>query len=264
MYIKIYLYAFLLFSLTLQACTTKATENNIVEKNNSSEIVNENTHSESSSDNPVEQNQKILEEVEKDEPPKTEYRDISESLGLIEVTDIGFRKGETVRFYNQDESLWNEFDVFDENDDGKVYENLTQNKDFRPFRYDTESYHFYFDWTGENKLYYQVVVNEEAKLKKFVKKDDPHFKADSWKSYVLNCFAVEFDEQKNPLHKEINGQIIKNLDKSLSFQPKEIRGNWLKVKPFDLNKVNDENNSDFGWIIWKEDNKIVINFFEDA
>lgn len=264
MYRIICLYALFLLSLAFQACTTQATENNIVEKTNSSESVNKNTYSETSSDNSVEQKQKNLEEVKKDEPPEIEYRNISDSLGLIKITDIGFRKGETVRFYNQDGSLWNEFDVFDENDDGKVYENIMQNKDFRPFRYDTESYHFYFDWAGENKLYYQVVVNEETKLKKFVKKDDPHFKADSWENYVLTCFAVEFDEQKNPLRKEINGQIIKNLDKSLSFQPKEIRGNWLKVKPFDLNKVNDVNNSDFGWIKWKDDNKIVINFFEDA
>ncbi len=264
MYRKIYLYALLLFSLVFQACTTKATENNIVEKNNSGEIVNKNTYSETSSGNSVEQNQKNLEKSEKDKPAKIEYLDISNSLGLIKITDSGFRKGEIVRFYNEDGNLWNEFSLFDENDDGKVYEKIRQNIDFSPFRADPDSFHFYFDWVAENKQFYKVVVNEETKLHKFVKKDDPHFKSDSWENYVLNCFAVEFDDQNNPLRKEINGQIIKNLDKGLSFQPKEIRGNWLKVKPFDLNKVKDENNSDFGWIKWKDDNKIVINFFEDA
>ena len=81
----------------------------------------------------------------------------------------------------------------------------------------------------------------------------------------MNCFAVEFDWEKNPLRKDINGQILKlKFEKGLSFQPKEIRGNWLKVKSFDLNNVNDEKKSESGWIKWKDNDKIVINFFEDA
>ena len=262
MHRDIYIPALILSSLIFQACMSQATENKIVKKNNSSEIVNKIAHSETSNNYSIEQNQEKPEKEATSKVPKIEYRDISNSLGLVEIAEKGFMKDKTVRIYNEDESLWNEFSLFDEN---KIYQNIVQNKNFRPFRYDTDNNHFYFDWVSENKLFYQVVVNEETKLKKFVKKDDPHFKANTWEKYTLNCFAVEFDWEKNPLRVDIDGQIIKqNLDKGLSFQPKEIRGNWLKVKSFDLNNVNDENKSESGWIKWKDGNKIIINFLEDA
>lgn len=260
MYRGIYISALLLFSLIFQACATQSIENNIVEKTNSGEIANKIIFVETSNNSSSEHNQEKPEKEKKNKVPEIEFRDISNSLGLIEITEKGFLKNETVHFYNQDGSLWNEFSLFDEN---KVYENIIQNKDFRPFRYDTDSNHFYFDWVGENKFFYKVIINEETKLKKFVKKEDSHFKADSWEKYILNCFAVEFDWEKNPLRKEINGQTLKeNLDKSLTFQPEEIRGNWLKVKRLD--NSNDEKKSKSGWIKWKDNNKILINFFETA
>lgn len=254
MYKEISLIVLLLFVLVFQSCKTQATENNIVKQNNSAEDINKIIQSEKLNNSSDEPSQKS---------PKIEYRDISNSLGLVKITDKAFLKGETVRLYNEDGSLWNEFSLFDENDDGKVYEMIKENNDLSPFRADPDSFHFYFDWVGENKQFYKVVVNEETKLQKFIKKDDRHFKADSWEQYTLNCFAVEFDWKNNPLRKEIDGQIL-HIEKGLSFKPEEIKGNWLKVISFDLNNINDKNKSESGWIKWKDDNKIVINFFEDA
>ena len=91
MYKSIYLIALLLFSLGSESCTSQATSNIVFEENNPSETTN---------NSPIEHNQEELRKVEINELPEIEYRDISNSLGLIKIAEKGFRKGETVRFYN--------------------------------------------------------------------------------------------------------------------------------------------------------------------
>ncbi|MEO6587988.1 MAG: hypothetical protein ABIP06_01560 [Pyrinomonadaceae bacterium] len=77
MYREIHITALLLFSLVFQACITQATENNIVEKNNSSGSVNKIIHSETLDNSSVEQNQEKPEKVKTNEVPEIEFRDIS-------------------------------------------------------------------------------------------------------------------------------------------------------------------------------------------
>lgn len=237
-------------SLVFGACTTQALENQTVAKTNP-EPAAQNTNS-----------AKPAEDVKK-EPEKVhqpDIYDISNSLGLLHLIDEPSRKNEPIKIYNEDGSLWYEFKITDDEVAQKAFE---QNEDLRPFRFDLDDFFFYFNRIGENDRYYQVIVNEDTGLKKFVRKDDPKFKAETWQQYILNCNSVGFDPQQNPLRETPDGQFVSGeVSEKLIFSPKEIKGDWLKVSW--TNSDDPKEKPKFGWIRWRQDKKIVVDFFETA
>lgn len=187
--------------------------------------------------------------------------DIKNSLGLITLDDNEkfYKDGDSINIYNQDGSLWYKFIYFD---DKRSITNK-ENKNFHPFRYDLDDYFLYFNFVGQDNRYYHVVVNEENGLKKYLKKDDPIFKIETWEQYILNCFAIDFNPNNNPLREEPNGKsIFGYIPMSLTFHPESIKEDWLKVRWY--KGEHNQQEPKFGWVRWKKDNKIVINLFETA
>jgi hypothetical protein len=54
----------------------------------------------------------------------------------------------------------------------------------------------------------------------------------------------------------------KNLPTNQNIYAVEIKNEWLKVKwDIELNPNNDSNKTDYGWVKWKEDGKLLIKWF---
>lgn len=197
-------------------------------------------------------------QVKKEQIQQIEYYDIKYSIGLI-ITDDNKRYdyGSPIYIYNQDGSIWYQFT--NERVSNEVLE--FGNDDLRPFRYQADEILLVFNCVGQDSLYYHVIVNEETKLKKFIRKDSEIFNFITWEEYILKSFAVSFDENKNPLRDKPNGQVInEKISLELPFHPKEIQGNWLKIKWVE----KDKKESKFAWIEWKKDSTIIVNIFETA
>lgn len=203
-------------------------------------------------------NTTIVSESPKDAP--YDYYDIGQSLGLVSLTEKSFGKNEVIRLYNQDGSIWFEFSL---NEDS-ARETIGRKEDFQPFRFDMDdSYHFVFNYVGQDSRYHHVVVNEDTGSKKFIKKDDAHFKVGTWEQYILGCFAVDFKAADNPLLEAPNGYPVTiGVAEQSTFRPETIEGDWLKVSWSDDKDENQKKN--FGWVRWKENNKIIIFLFEMA
>lgn len=186
----------------------------------------------------------------------TEKIDIANTKGLIILSYSAVKKGE-VHIYNADGSLWYTYRFTDDSD-----HNLAENADFKPYIYSREGYlELYL--IGEKGDMYEVIVNNATGEKKFIKKDDPSFKKQSWEEHVLSMFAVDFDQKTNPLRSSPeNGQIIKQSGDRVNYHPKEIKGNWLKVEWFE----NDDRNkpSHTGWIKWRDNDHIILTLFGKA
>ena len=186
---------------------------------------------------------------------------IENSLGLITLNDNDkfYKDGNIINIYNQNGSLWYKFIYFDDTRS----KTSKENENFHPFRYDLDDYFLYFNFVGQDSHYYHIVVNEENGLKKYLKKNDPIFKIETWEQYILNCFAVDFNPIDNPLLEKPNGKnIVGDIPMKLTFHPERIKEDWLKVVWYkdDYNRKEPK----YGWVKWKKDNKIVINLFETA
>jgi hypothetical protein len=186
---------------------------------------------------------------------KRDVASIKNTKGLITLSDK-YGKNDFIRFYNEDGSLWYEFTYYYDDSDGKFeYEN----ENFRAFAFHIEYFVLALKCVGEDKNRYEVMVNEETGLKKFVRKDDPTLKFKTWEQHILKLFAVGFNREENPLREMPEGKVKTiELPKEVFFHPVEIKGERLKVS-WDVTKHGD--NAGSGWIKWKADEKLLIELF---
>lgn len=119
----------------------------------------------------------------------------------------------------------------------------------------TEEYQiFAVKCLSQDKVYYKV-RQDNGKIG-FIKKDNKKIQFETWEEHILNLFSVGFESKTNPLHRDpvlTSEKIV--LDPDEFCHPYKIQGNWLQVK------WGNEDNWNYGWIRWKENTKLLIEFF---
>lgn len=179
------------------------------------------------------------------------------SIGVIRLNEKGYDKDKFIHIYNQDGSLWYQFSFYYDDSDSKFE---YANENFKPYAFHPDYFVLVLKCVGEDSNRYEVIVNEDTGLKRFVRKDDATFKFETWEQHILKAFAVDFDRSGNPLREIPEGQVkTVELPKEVTFHPVEINGEWLKVR-WDSPKKSGKNDR-FGWVKWKESNKILIELF---
>jgi hypothetical protein len=181
---------------------------------------------------------------------------IKNTKGLLVLSDR-YSKDEFIRFYNDDGSLWYEFTFYYDDKDGKFeYENAN----FAPFAFHRDYFLLALKCTSEDKNRYEVIVNEETGLRKFVKKDDPTLKFQSWEDHVKGAFAVKFNQRENPLRGFPKDKVNSiGLPNDVTLHPVEVNGDWLKVRWDGLPDPKKAAGS--GWVKWRDDNQILVELF---
>jgi hypothetical protein len=183
--------------------------------------------------------------------------------GLIVLSEEGEKSKDFIHFYNEEGSLWYEFTFYYEDKDGKFeYEN----SEFRVFAFHPDYHVLALKLVSEDSNRYQVIVNEETGLIKYVKKTDKNLKFETLEEYVLSMFAVGFNEKENPIIESPKGKTKKTITykkDNVFFFPIEIKGEWLKIK-WDIKDNPNKYVSDFGWIRWRNKDKLLIELFNFA
>lgn len=179
---------------------------------------------------------------------------IKNTRGVVVLDKFG--KGDFVKFYNADGSLWYEFTYFYDDSDGKFE---YANDEFRPFAFHQDYFLLVLKCSETTDKFFEVVVNEETGLRKYVKANDPVLKLEPWKKFVLGVFAVKFDKKVNPILETPNGH-VKSVDipAAASFRPVEADGDWLKIRWDQAGAKTGQASK--GWIRWKNDESLLIDF----
>jgi len=180
----------------------------------------------------------------------------SNSLGLIVLSKGG---KDFIHIYNEDGSLWHKFTFYYDDSDGKFE---YANENFRPFAFHPDNFLLALKCVRKEAGRCEMIVNEETRLKKYVKADDPSLKFETWEEHVLNVFAVGFNRKVNPMLEAPQGRVKKVTSLDVPFHPVEVRGEWLKVKWDAANgteKKGAKRNS--GWIRWKKGARLLVELF---
>jgi hypothetical protein len=77
----------------------------------------------------------------------------------------------------------------------------------------------------------------------------------TFEEHILNLFSIEFESKNPPRKLATEKSEPLNFDKDSVFHPVKIEGDWLQVE-WELN-----GNTNFGWVRWKKDDTILIEFF---
>lgn len=201
-------------------------------------------------------------------PPRTAVdrfrKDIGDSKGVIVLTD-DYGEDDTVRIYDKGGALWYEFSYYDES----AFDELESiNTDFRPFAFHPDYLLLAMRVVSEDTALYEVVVNEEKDLRKFVRKDDENLEFEPFEKHILSVYAVDFDPKTNPLRESPGGEPLKgDFSKVPIFKPANVDGEWLEVV-FRIPETEGGNSNDAaekgpsrGWIRWRDGSYLTVALF---
>jgi hypothetical protein len=105
-----------------------------------------------------------------------------------------------------------------------------------------------------DKRYFQVELDNNGIG--LIPRNSTKVMLQTWEEHILSLFSVGFDEQKNPLLKEpsLSAEQL-YYDQDEFYHPTQIKGEWLQVK------WGSEENWNYGWIKWKDKDKLLIELF---
>ena len=102
-------------------------------------------------------------------------------------------------------------------------------------------------------------MNEDTDESLYIALGDSSFKHQSWEEHIVsNVFSVDIAHKSDLLESpNKNGISCQGVNwEDIFLKPIIIKNEWLKVMWEDEKK-----NKRYGWIKWKEGNKLLIEFF---
>jgi hypothetical protein len=151
------------------------------------------------------------------------------------------------RFYNLDGSLWLELPEISES---------FKFVDFRPYAWDYDDGILLLKCVRQDETYVEVIVNEEFRIRKLIKKTDPVFSFESWENYLLNQAGLDFDKSLNPPRESpLEDSTPIKFPENTIFNPLKIQGDWMYGS---FRKVMGTDVKGHGWIKWKINDEIVV------
>ena len=183
------------------------------------------------------------------EPSDTARTDgrIDSSIGVLVAQDYG--KKDTVRFLNDNGSIWYKFTFYYDDSDGKWD---YPNADFDPRAFHQDYFLLALDVIEVRGNLYTVVVNEKTGLRKRIKKAR-FLRLLTWDQYVLTAFSVTFNSVDNPVRvlPQPSARAIRFV-RGTDYLPEAVQGEWLKLK------WGREGAEKHGWIRWRSGGRLLV------
>ena len=188
---------------------------------------------------------------------------IGDTIGVVVLNELKYGEEDFVHFYNEDGSLWYKFTYYYDDSDGEFE---YANDDFIPLSFRVDYFRLALRCVGKDNGRYEVIVNEETGLRKYVRADDRFLKLETWEEHLQDT-AVDFNQAENPVLEAPHGRVKKVALPGSgapfhSVHTVEVKGEWLKVK-WDTSRgtVSQVPKYDYGWIKWKKGDKLLVEFF---
>jgi hypothetical protein len=201
-----------------------------------------------------------------DAPVKNRFETkIGDSKGVIVLSDK-YGEDDTVKIYEPDGKLWYEFSYYDES----AFDQLESiNTEFRPFAFHPDYLLLAMRVVGEDEKRYEVVVNEQSGLKKYVRKDDENLEYEPFEKHIVSAYAVDFDDKKNPALKKPDGEKIEeDYSKIERFKAVNVEGDWVELKWDEPAETAAGNTNAIpgsvertGWVRWRNGGTMLIELF---
>lgn len=162
-------------------------------------------------------------------PPTGERGIVEGAIGVI-TTSEHYKFGDAINIFDKEGYMESSIVIIDENkvlslkcisNDGSFYKVQTENDDIG-----------------------------------FIPKSEKGVSFQTWEKHILSVFSVEFDEVTNPLLESPSVSSKKAYyDKEEYYHPSQIKEEWLQVR------WGTEGDWEYGWIRWKNGEKLLVELY---
>lgn len=179
--------------------------------------------------------------------------DCFSSTGLL-CNNAGLGKDTQLTILNSDNSIYVEISMLGDIDP-KVP------KAFNPYAIDIPNDIFLIEVISEDKDRYQVSIGNGQS--KFIRKSEKSVKYYSWTNFILKYEynSIIVDKKTNPVRvfpSEKSKKVLYIDYDTFSIYGKKIVGDWLKVEVQDIESI--ESFKTYGWVKWRDKEKLLIDF----
>lgn len=108
----------------------------------------------------------------------------------------------------------------------------------------------------------EIFIDQEKKVKKYLKIDKKLFKVETWKNHMIGA-VIDFNLRKHPIFTIPLGSATKIdiRDSDIPFMIEEIKGDWLRITCTSYCDVQCPKNKKYqGWLKWRDGKRIFIRF----
>lgn len=132
--------------------------------------------------------------------------------------------------------------------------------ELEPFASKPENYLLVFSCFNVDSSKFEIRIGAKNALKKaYIDKNDARFKFKTWQEHIVTEVSfVGFNPTENPLldsKDDTAHKISLGVGDDDFIEPVLIQDDWLKVR------FRDHGTERFGWIKWKNHNKLIIELF---
>ena len=181
-------------------------------------------------------------------------QNIQNTLGVV-VRSKNYGEHDFIKIYNADGSLWYKFSFYYDDKNGRF---PYQNDSFRPFTFHPSYFLLALKCIRKVKDRYEVIVNEETSLKKYVHASDASLSFETWGQHILKVFSVDIARSKSPLLKTKQGARVK-LPIDAFLHPVKVEGDWLVVKWIVRERTGTQKEKyEYGWVKWKDQKRLLV------
>ena len=181
---------------------------------------------------------------------------LKNSIGVVTLNKKSFNVDikSKIHFYNKDDSLWLAFS-FSENARKETQAEI-EKVNFDPFAFHLDYLLLALKCVNANSQYFEVVVNDEIGLTKYIRKDDLIFKFETWATHIIQRFGIDFNKSSNPLRTgPTQNARLAQMPKDVIFRPIQIKGDWVKVRWEVPSTVKEAR---YGWVKWREGTSLLV------
>jgi len=117
-----------------------------------------------------------------------------------------------------------------------------------------------FRCTEIRNNWYKIIVNNQSGQIFWIQKKD-QFKFETWETFLKEMFSIYRTDgqkiRKSPL--QTSDEIIYNGEDC--FKVKSMKGDWIEISTTDSCEEEKNNIIKSGWIKWRNENTLLINYF---
>ena len=173
------------------------------------------------------------------------------TIGVVTIDK--YQKGDSLVFYNNDETVWLKFDPFYREDESS----FSMPSNFKPLAFHPDYFLLVLRVEQIDGGFATVIIDESQNSYSMINLTSKTLKYVVWADFITSIYSVGLSKE-NELYKKPESASKIEYDQTdyIEFKPIKVSDDWLQIN------WTHENVSHSGWVKWRDEkDNLLIDFY---